>query len=355
MNHSRTRKDIENNIQNCKQYVKDLCYEYMEYERQYLHEGRGNSDTKSKLYNRWKSEEENQKKIIEKYEDELRAYDKGKDAYQNFQMRQKKQQITDRLNEFRNTINYYEKEIDQYYSNIRWCKDQYKEEVYYSGLRRYQGYLEETKKDIVRYINETYSNGHHILLEKASSFISFGFLSEAIECYDKLLKAEPNNITCLTKKIEALNMLQRYKESIECYEKLLKYEPNNKSFLEGKKRVMSSLKSKHNDDTKQALKGIFFVVLGLILGSTAGGLLFAFISAYTIAFLVIVAVVLLIFLLNDGAGCGTIIGTAVVCGFVFTLLFILFDEVFALKTSIIIGSIIGGIIGAFIGAIKGFD
>ena len=65
---------------------------------------------------------------------------------------------------------------------------------------------------------------------------------EAIECYDKALAIDPNNVEALSNKGFSLFGLEKYKEAIEYYDKALAIDPNYIKALNNKKAAVSKLK-----------------------------------------------------------------------------------------------------------------
>jgi len=68
-------------------------------------------------------------------------------------------------------------------------------------------------------------NGHHepdeqdsVLLAKGQSLLSLDKAAEALECFEEILKAEPNHAEALVKKGIALEELRRMEEALQCYD-----------------------------------------------------------------------------------------------------------------------------------------
>jgi tetratricopeptide (TPR) repeat protein len=105
--------------------------------------------------------------------------------------------------------------------------------------------------DAVYYINEARDinpnsilfikdNAIHTAFQKAESLMQQQRYSEAISCYDQVLKIDPKEIAALSNKSIALERLERYEESIYYADKVLEIDPRNittllnKSVLLGK-------------------------------------------------------------------------------------------------------------------------
>ena len=56
-----------------------------------------------------------------------------------------------------------------------------------------------------------------------------GKYQEAIECYDKALKIDPNHVNALNNKGYLLYNQGKYEEAIESFDKALKIDPNHVS------------------------------------------------------------------------------------------------------------------------------
>jgi tetratricopeptide (TPR) repeat protein len=63
-------------------------------------------------------------------------------------------------------------------------------------------------------------------ITKGVALKNLGKHNEAIECYDKAIKIDPNYALAWNNKDLALYNLGKYNESIECYDKAIKIDPN---------------------------------------------------------------------------------------------------------------------------------
>lgn len=71
-------------------------------------------------------------------------------------------------------------------------------------------------------------NGHHepaehetVLLAKGQSLLSMDKAAEALECFEEILKTEPNHAEALVKKGIALEELRRMDEALQCYDRAI--------------------------------------------------------------------------------------------------------------------------------------
>jgi tetratricopeptide (TPR) repeat protein len=74
-------------------------------------------------------------------------------------------------------------------------------------------------------------NDLEVILNKALTMNKLGRYSEAIDWYDKALKTEPKHINALNNKGQVLYKLEEYDEAIECFDKVLQVAPNNVNAL----------------------------------------------------------------------------------------------------------------------------
>ena len=75
------------------------------------------------------------------------------------------------------------------------------------------------------------SSDYSSLIDKGISLQNLGFYVEAIECFDKALKIEPDNIQSLMYKSSSLGALNRQKEAIKCLNILINSHPELTDFL----------------------------------------------------------------------------------------------------------------------------
>ncbi len=55
--------------------------------------------------------------------------------------------------------------------------------------------------------------------DKGNAFLLMGRDKDAIKCYDKVIKIEPNRASVWARKGHALMLLGKYKDAIECFNK----------------------------------------------------------------------------------------------------------------------------------------
>ncbi len=122
---------------------------------------------------------------------------------------------------FNKAIKYYEKflgmALDKDYNNLLILKE--------------NGNFNE--KDIKEFANLWFNKG--CILGRLEN------LEEAIECFNKALQIDVNNIRIWNKKGYTLRNLGKYKEALECFETALKIQPNNSVSLTGIGYVYYSL------------------------------------------------------------------------------------------------------------------
>jgi tetratricopeptide (TPR) repeat protein len=82
-------------------------------------------------------------------------------------------------------------------------------------------------------------NNVYVLFYKGVVFSNQGKYQEAIECYDKILEIDPNNVDVLNYKGNALYDQKKYQEAIECYDKTLEVDSNIVEFLFNKGNALS--------------------------------------------------------------------------------------------------------------------
>jgi len=64
---------------------------------------------------------------------------------------------------------------------------------------------------------------------KAMGLLLENKLEEALECYNKALEIDPNDLFTLVGKGRVLNELKKYEEAIKCYDKLIELQPEKAS------------------------------------------------------------------------------------------------------------------------------
>jgi tetratricopeptide (TPR) repeat protein len=74
---------------------------------------------------------------------------------------------------------------------------------------------------------------------------------KAIECYNRAIRAEPNNWTAWELKGNTFTDLGKYEEAVECYNKVLEIEPENMGALGAKEEALLKL-GKHAQAEKCA-------------------------------------------------------------------------------------------------------
>lgn len=79
--------------------------------------------------------------------------------------------------------------------------------------------LEQTATATAKPVNPSTQVG--VLLKKGQSLLNLDQAVEAINCFDEILQAEPNNPEALVKKGAALEKLQKLDEAIVCYDKAI--------------------------------------------------------------------------------------------------------------------------------------
>ena len=63
------------------------------------------------------------------------------------------------------------------------------------------------------------------MVNKGVALNYLGKYNEAIVCYDKVVKIDPNNANAWGNKGVALDKLGKYEEAVECYDKALEIDP----------------------------------------------------------------------------------------------------------------------------------
>ena len=109
----------------------------------------------------------------------------------------------------------------------------------YSEIVPYNQDVKKKIENLKREINEPDSD--EIYNNKCLALINQYRFNEAIECYDKALKINPNNVKAWNNKAFALHNLNRLDEAIECYDEALKIDPNFISALNNKAFALRTL------------------------------------------------------------------------------------------------------------------
>ena len=109
----------------------------------------------------------------------------------------------------------------------------------YSEIVPYNQDVKKKIENLKREINEPDSD--EIYNNKCLALINQYRFNEAIECYDKALKINPNNVKAWNNKAFALHNLNRLDEAIECYDEALKIDPNFISALQNKAFALRTL------------------------------------------------------------------------------------------------------------------
>ncbi|MBQ6628294.1 MAG: tetratricopeptide repeat protein [Methanobrevibacter sp.] len=100
---------------------------------------------------------------------------------------------------------------------------------------------QDIKKKIENLRESDEPDSDEIYNNKCLTLINLNRFDEAIECYDKALKINPNNVKAWNNKAFALHNLNRLEEAIECYDKTLEIDPNFISALNNKAFALRTL------------------------------------------------------------------------------------------------------------------
>ena len=100
---------------------------------------------------------------------------------------------------------------------------------------------QDIKKKIENLRENDEPDSDEIYNNKCLTLINQYRFNEAIECYDKALKINPNNVKAWNNKAFALHNLNRLDEAIECYDKSLEIDPNFISSLRNKAFALRTL------------------------------------------------------------------------------------------------------------------
>ncbi len=100
---------------------------------------------------------------------------------------------------------------------------------------------QDIKKKIENLRENDEPDSDEIYNNKCLTLINLNRFNEAIECYEKALKINPNNVKAWNNKAFALHNLNRLEEAIECYDEALKIDPNFTSALQNKAFALRTL------------------------------------------------------------------------------------------------------------------
>ena len=75
------------------------------------------------------------------------------------------------------------------------------------------------------------------MIEEANNYFSIGKDYASIDCYNRVLKLDSDNIIALNGKGRLLCELEKYDEAIKCYDKSIELNPDNPSTYRGKAEV----------------------------------------------------------------------------------------------------------------------
>jgi tetratricopeptide (TPR) repeat protein len=82
---------------------------------------------------------------------------------------------------------------------------------------------------------------------KGNALAELAKYKEAIECYDKAIKLNPNSAYAWYNKGNALAELAKYREAIECYDKALEIEPTSKLAQDNKSFALNMLNAQEKN------------------------------------------------------------------------------------------------------------
>jgi tetratricopeptide (TPR) repeat protein len=103
-----------------------------------------------------------------------------------------------------------------------------------------------------------------IMIEEANNYYSTGKYNEAIQCYDRVIEIDPDNVVALNNKGRLLCELEKYHAAIECYDRAIEIDPDNPSTYRGKADVYKR-KTKLGKLIAQATGGGAAAILGISL------------------------------------------------------------------------------------------
>ncbi|MFX1395340.1 MAG: tetratricopeptide repeat protein [Promethearchaeota archaeon] len=101
----------------------------------------------------------------------------------------------------------------------------------------YHEFLRRQREGVTRLDDET---GKYVI--EGSNFMALGQYEEALECYEKILEINKNDIDALYKKGRCLLLLEQYEEALECSDKILEIDINYKAAINQKGVCLLHLK-----------------------------------------------------------------------------------------------------------------
>jgi len=237
---TRTRKDIEKDIDGLEWNRKSAWDEFYAIEQRYLHDGERNlEELKASLYKRYNEICEGIPAKKASLEEELSAFDRGPEAYQKLLNQRKKQINAHILNTFKSDLDYYLKEIEK--SKNKWLgsfnrnDDKYTQDMYYKEHSRLE-------KDLDDFVRRSLSDEINMILEKSSILVEYERYEDAIVYYDKVLSSKPNNIDCLKKITKLLAKTGRINEGIIYCNRILELAPSDTFAFDHKKQFNDKLR-----------------------------------------------------------------------------------------------------------------
>ena len=69
------------------------------------------------------------------------------------------------------------------------------------------------------------------MIEEANNYFSIGNSYASIDCYNRVLKLDSDNIIALNGKGRLLCELEKYDEAIKCYDKSIELNPDNPRYI----------------------------------------------------------------------------------------------------------------------------
>ena len=67
-----------------------------------------------------------------------------------------------------------------------------------------------------------------------------GSYKEAIECFDKAIEIDPDDVEIWCDKGDLLKKLEKYQEALKCYNRALKIDPDFEPALKAKEEILDS-------------------------------------------------------------------------------------------------------------------